>query len=739
MDYTYEEIQGKVVEIYNLKTRAKLIALAALNNPYYILNPKFLVRDDDAEVIRLTLDIQIPQHTKNDIREHEEIAIICCPDDEYFPEIYALRNDFPLGLPHTNARINEYPVSLCVTEENFQEVKHRFNAFEFIEKIRSWLSLTSRNKLHAEDQALEPFFNSKGYVVLPELSKIDIGNFYIEQYAPNSILYKARNKDNNKGKHLCFPIKVDEQISGYIRKIPQKIKDLASIVTINKKNISVYLSQIFNQNSSALLSNIDKLQKKIAFYCFIPVKRHITDIEPERIDRLFIVTEKTIREIGIENDVWAETPDKSSVSPLIGKSFQQEHFEQIDIELYSYMPDFSRSAAAIYNNVKENSDKFVLIGAGALGSQVLSLFARTGFGKWTIIDYDILLPHNLARHALNRSAIGHSKVVKLAEQLNDLLEEEFCNPINENFYKIYKKDEIISELKNANAIIDISTSVAVERLLARDYENQISTRRISAFLNPTGQDLVILAEDAKRKSRLDFLEMEYYRFLYKNENLHDHLNFDDGLKIRYNRNSCREISNRINQTDVSLLSSICAKAIRKTIENQNAVISIWRINSDDFTVQKYSINPTKWKRVYSNEWKIYLNHQLLDEMQYFRTRKLPKETGGVLLGSIDTERKIIYIYDTIFAPEDSKETASTFERGIDGVFDEYEKYQKITDNQIQYLGEWHSHPKGCSTNPSSLDIKLLSYLSSKLSIQGYPALMVIVGDKGMISIKFSQK
>lgn len=546
-----------------------------------------------------------------------------------------------------------------------------------------------------------------------------------------------QSKDNGKGKYFCFPINADEQISGYIQQKPQRIKDLESIITIAENNISAYLSQKFNQLSNFLLSDKNRLQKKVAFCCFIPVKRNATTPKSERTDILLLFTKKTIQEIGIENNIWAETPDKSSVIPLIGKSFQQEHFEQIDIELYSPMDNFSRNTAATYNNVKENSDKFVLIGAGALGSQVLSLFARTGFGKWTIIDYDTLFPHNLARHTLYRSAIGHSKVVKLAEQLNELLEEDFCKPINENFCKIYKNDEIISELKDANAIIDISTSIAVARLLARDYDNQISTRRISAFLNPTGQDLVILAEDAKRKNRLDFLEMEYYRFLYKNENLHNHLKFDNDLKLRYSRNSCREITNRINQTNVSLLSSICAKVIRKTIESQNAVISIWCTNPDDFTVQKYSINPTKWNKVYSNEWKIYLNLQLLEDMQDVRVQKLPNETGGVLLGSVDTERKIIYIYDTIFAPEDSKETASTFERGIDGVLEEYGKYRKITDNQIQYLGEWHSHPKGCSTSPSSLDRKLFSYLSKKLSQQGYPTLMGIIGDNDY-TLQFSE-
>ncbi len=61
-------------------------------------------------------------------------------------------------------------------------------------------------------------------------------------------------------------------------------------------------------------------------------------------------------------------------------------------------------------------------------------------------------------------------------------------------------------------------------------QSKIPTRRISIFLNPSGQDLIfLLAQDTKRNHRLDFLEMEYYRFLYKNEKLHDHLTYDNGL------------------------------------------------------------------------------------------------------------------------------------------------------------------------------------------------------------------
>ena len=66
MTYLYQEIQGSIVDINGLSiARAKSIALAALNNPAYILNPLFIKRDDGSEVILLRLDIEIYQNPLN--------------------------------------------------------------------------------------------------------------------------------------------------------------------------------------------------------------------------------------------------------------------------------------------------------------------------------------------------------------------------------------------------------------------------------------------------------------------------------------------------------------------------------------------------------------------------------------------------------------------------------------------------------------------------------------------------
>ncbi len=145
----------------------------------------------------------------------------------------------------------------------------------------SQLTRLQQDKLHAEDQPLEPFFFSKGFIVVPELDKIDFDNFHIEKYTSDSGLYKIQTAENNNEPYFCLPIKVDEQTSGYIRRQPQLLKDLADVIFVNSIDISTFLSEKFNTANHALLSNQTRLDKKIAICCIIPVKRHVTDVTSE--------------------------------------------------------------------------------------------------------------------------------------------------------------------------------------------------------------------------------------------------------------------------------------------------------------------------------------------------------------------------------------------------------------------------------------------------------------------------
>jgi len=77
---------------------------------------------------------------------------------------------------------------------------------------------------------------------------------------------------------------------------------------------------------------------------------------------------------------------------------------------------------------------------------------------------------------------------------------------------------------------------------------------------------------------------------------------------------------------------------------------------------------------------------------------------------------------------DSLSDSSSFTRGFQGLEKQIQTSQTLTANIVSYIGEWHSHPPGISSKPSSQDIKLLNYLAETLISDGLPGVMLIVGE-----------
>jgi molybdopterin/thiamine biosynthesis adenylyltransferase len=738
MKYSYAIIDGKEIKFEKLRlARARKIALAVLHHPYCINDSVgFILRSDGAEIILLTFDNEIPENPQNGVKAFEDVAIICNESDTCHPEVYALREDFVGGLSHTNVCLFEHPVSLCVTEQIFEEVRHRFNEFEFIELIRTWFTLTSEGRLHQEDQPLESFFQSSGYIVAPQNLPPQIFNFL--QKVGDMELYYLSKEPTGEAPFSIIRFPADAQVHGFIRKEPTKLSDLDEVVKLSgvtfSESVKVALDMLLSEYSykNAFYTH------SIAFYCEIPVLRNPEETKPSTNQHLCFITNKNFTDIGLESKCIGEVD--SNFSCIVSNKFNIDVIKNLVIKTYTPLLDFSPSTAALFNNSEQIQKNFMLIGAGALGSQVLSAFSRLGFGKWTVVDHDFLLPHNLAKHALGRKSIGLHKASKISEEVNELLGSEFATPVSKNFFEFVDDEGFVEKVSKFDMIIDMSTSIAVARKLARDLDVESEKPRISAFLNPIGTDLVILSEDKAREHRLDLLEMQYYRCLFDEEDLHNHLQITQKDKVRYNRNSCREVTNKINQTDVAIHASICSKVLKQIINTGDSRIAIWNIDKETHEVKRYSFEPSNWVIMKVDEWEICIDDWLIQKIRKFRLSALPKETGGILLGSIDTERKILYLIDTIFAPQDSIEEQTSFIRGTEGLIEKYEQYQMITDNQVIYLGEWHSHPENCSTNPSQLDETLFGFLAKTLCRQGYPAVMCILGDDNInVYISFSDE
>ena len=729
------EVDGEVILASNLIiSKAKDFANAVKNSDYACL-VECRRATSDREIIVLDAKVQIGQKTVHKIKRHERIAVVFEKSDTIMPDVLALRRNFPL-VPHINLRSQEFPRSLCVTEQQYSESKLQWTGPAFVENIRRWLAETAKGTLHAEEQPLEPlFWGTEHIIVLPsdlfakgslsEPLSIPIVNEVNKRWIFITERPEFIDEDRNPLEYVAAAFLSERLTHGIISKAPVNLYELHQFLERGNLNLLEELRQLLeNWRSEARAREI--LNAKLILVVALPKTRH-GHTSVETIEWKAFLIPKSIREIGSEID-----PSVMSAGynvPLIGQS---KKGDDVLIHMLNPVLSLSRENAARFNGLSARYEKKITaVGLGALGSQVFMNLVRAGYGEWTLIDKDILLPHNLARHALDGFSIGCSKVFGLAANANktvdgdpiaDCIVADVLNPSESP----ETPEKLENAFTNADIILDASASVPVARHLVHDVDS--SGRRISIFLNPDGTDVVILAEDAKRKISLDFLEMQYYRYLINDVCLADHLKRKHG-RIRF-ATSCRDVSATIPQDFVALQAAICSRAIHQLSSNEQAFMSIWRTDEDQISVQRYSFPVKNSIKCKIGEWTLCTDEGFIDKVHEARANKLPNETGGVLVGSYDMQRKIVYVVDFLPSPPDSKEWPTLYIRGCRGLPSKIEKIQQVTVNQLRYVGEWHSHPAACSVKPSHDDKQVFDWLSDLMKIDGLPPLMLIVGDPG---------
>lgn len=666
-------------------------------------------------VILMTIDSEIPDIPKYDIHEKEPIAIICRTSDSRTPEVYALRTDFPLGLPHSNAVPFDHPVSLCVSDIPFQDYRTNFSAFAFIELIRKWFAKNAIGSLHEKDRPLEVFYNAEELSYFP--IKPDATKFY--RFVKYTKLSKATSiieeVDTRKEKDCIYGlimIPVGVNVSGYIRRIPVKMGDLSGLIT---NSGTPFIEAIIKgiDRSPYLRKCLDPLMVGL----IIPLSRE-KDGEYEDIN-LFVIR--------------VDTPIKELISRSYSDNgkLNDDYLSNLDIKFSFIIEGLNRSKLGRCNGVEGQLPEVTLLGTGALGSQILDHFVRKGQAETLhLVDADLLAPHNIARHTLDTADVMKYKV--------DSLRHKYQGIEGLNIYS-YAEDFLCCKPQTLNRvigktdlIIDASTSVGVERHLALDL-NMYDTRRCTTFLNPKGTDIVLMIENKDRSHRLDLLEMDYYRNIITLDSLEHHL--DAPGTQRTNIFSCRTESVIMDFDAITVLSSIVTSQISRAVNTNEALLSIWQMNIKNGSVSRSDLEMTEWTQYRVNNVTVFVCGKVIEEMNRHRENKLvnphPVETGGTFLGTYDRDRSIIYIVYMIPAPDDSVEAGTSYIRGVKGLPERIESIKKRTSHQIVYLGEWHSHPKGCSNSPSPTDLELFATVSVELFQHDYPFVMGILGDSGL--------
>jgi hypothetical protein len=696
----------------------------------------------DGEVVVFDVEVELGQLRVHPIERRERIAALFYANDDQMPETLALRHDFPL-VPHLNLRLQDLPRSLCLYDQPYSELKRQWTAPRFVERVRTWLALTAKGKLHGEDQPLEPLiWGHVGHIVLPEdLFDREDGISDGLLVTPVSTVptdYFLKADYGNKGRderpalaYVTCVLTTAPQTHGVIRHKPSTLQELAVFTAAAGLNFLDALRQHIEAAKEAIENEQDQeifLSASLILLLRLP-KTRAAGGPVEARDIWAFLTSKTVREVGIEIGLWTEIHGALGREP---SPPPERNGQDVGLDLLNPVLNLSRRSAAIFNGRRDDpSDASITcVGAGALGSQVILNLARTGFGRWIIVDNDRLFPHNLVRHGLPGYAVGFPKGATVAHIANSFTgDHDTFSAVEADVLKPGgHADQVAEAMQNCDVILDMSASVSVARHLTNGVES--AARRLSMFVNPSGHDLVLLAEDSARSAPLDALEMQYYRALVCREALAGHFQRRDG-NHRYGQ-SCRDVTSRIPQDQMALHAAIGSRALCQALSDDQSQITVWRAD-DHMAVTRIPIEPSDVLTWSICDWTVHTDSHLLGRLTELRQTRLPNETGGVLIGSYDLERRIAYIVDTLPSPPDSDEWPTLYIRGARGLKRRVDEIAAATDGALHYIGEWHSHPGLCTTTPSDDDLMVFAWITELMHADGFPAMMVIAGSHGRAS------
>ena len=705
-------------------------------------------RDGRREIVILEVETNRPQRPAYSILHREPVAVVLFEDDTFAPTVLSLRSDFP-DTPHQNWMPDGMPFSLCVDDRPWQDARPLYTPAELLHRIMKWFERAGRGGLHDLRQPLDPFFMRQGIdVVMPR-------NLFELAPSQRLELVGTRHDTDNlavitvrlplpgeqrglNGALLFVALQIAPGTMGRMRRAPADLASLMRELGARGVNLADDLAARITAWSAEGGDSRARFSSRLGVLLQMPI------IGPDGVttgatDNVAFLTLATIGDTGIALGRLDRSPQSmkggSRYTRLITPAVvDQGKLAAMPLLMGTAHVEFDRvRAAELSGKTADLPPRIVQVGAGTIGSLATEILVREGFGaRWTTIDPDFLLPHNLARHDLSAADVGLPKAIALANRLRLLRSDLTADAIVADVLKAAElRDAIVGAISSADLVIDAAASVPVGRFLC---DQEGAARRTSIFFNPAGTAVVLLMESADRKVDLRALEAAYYGAILQLPELHDHLS-QSADAVPY-AGACRAVTSRISASRAQTLTGLVTAELVDAVTKPDAVAQVWTLTSGG-VASVHTIDVGSVQSASVAGWTITLPRSLEQRILQMRTANLPAETGGVVFGLVDLVRLRIDLVEAWPAPPGSCGSETEFIRGTKGLRQEVEKAIARTLEQVRYVGEWHSHPRRARTRPSPTDLCQLGWLTSTLSMDGCPALMLIAGDRG-VSINLGQ-
>jgi len=672
----------------------------------------------------------VPPKNPVGIRYRERLALCVPIDPKKLIEVLALRKDFPI-LMHQNQGVLDAPASLCLYFEPPAAVMRTWTPAGFLRRIQWWLEKSARGELHPADQPVEHlFFASKYELILPwnlaELRKNPALRFVVVQrdQRPDegfTCFLEAIPKGASKAKTTAhIELTLPAIVHGFVERDPLTLGQLADLLTRRGVDLIADLRAALQERvgESGAAASADDTSTVILLH--IPIRR-TADAEPDGIShRAFLVPIGAL-ELGVAAGallVHQQRYYKDVMNQQPSTAWRDQPVLPMGV-----LTQNDAAAARRQSGIAEEGPAGVLVGAGSLGSALLNLWGRSGWGRWTVIDKDHIKPHNLSRHAAYAQHIGETKAPVVAGLHAATMEGATeIVPIVADATDLAQAS-VAHALSAATLVVDASTTLEYPRMASAA---DALPRHCSVFVTPDGNAAALLAEDAKRAHRLRTLEAQYYRALIQTDWGRTHLS--GHASTFWSGASCRDISVVMPYSRIMGQASTLAEQVQVAAAREDALIRVWQRDPIRGAVEVHDVPVLSERRIALPELDLFIDDGVEQQLRELRRQGFPNETGGVLLGYYDFNVKAVVVVAGLPAPPDSKANPDSFERGVAGLAEAVRDATARTAGMVSYIGEWHSHPPGHSASPSRHDLVQLIHLALGMSDDGLPAVQLIVGE-----------
>ncbi len=678
-----------------------------------------------SEVVAVQVEVPLGQRSVvNDIRPSERIAFVF--EDGAVPAPYALRAGFPNTLPHMNLAPAGAPNSLCLFEMTQEEILRILSPTLLLARTKWWLGESAYGRLHRDDQPLDPVFGGRSTTIISrsrsaEEDDAHVLAFRVEDTDDAPILMdRIDHLPDLAGREpgfVCLSITTPAVQHGRMNALPTTIVQLLDIY----RTLGVDLGALMVPHFERWCGEADPLErfkKRGILRISTPISRSSGEIGGYA-NNAFITADP----IGdLAEAMGAIIRDGGAVGKALTIRIDDEALTQLKIGPATIHRAFDRSLAVMSSGSITPAQPLRILqaGCGALGSQLALTAVRSGIGQWTFVDPDHLMPHNMARHALGPEYIGCAKTSGMTHAVNALLGPDAAKGSHTTVESYIDREGVA----DFDVVLDTSASVSVARDLAVRGDMPIPV--VSAFLNPIGEDLVTMRETQDRGIRLDHLEMDYYWRLVLDDDLANHLHEAGEFMPA---NGCRHPSAQIAQSDVMRASAEAAALIFNDGRLVGGSVEI-RANVDKDR-KSVRIKGSRYTEVKIGGWTVAISDNVLASMANARAAAAPKETGGIVVGAWDRRLRKGYIVAVLDAPPDSIASTTGFERGSVGVWHGLTHITEVTAANLNYVGEWHTHPPRHGSDPSGDDTLLMQWIDEEVTLSDVPAVMLIAGDDGV--------